>query len=226
MSKSAGILRARGASAKLLQGAAARAKAACTRIRPWLVRGLAALLMAGAAGFPGVAAAQENKADRPGSDYRNFELEPLRAGDPPSFSDHAANDCAWACQQEGNCKAWTFVAPGVQGRNGRCWLKNAVPAAVPCPYCTSGVKDPANETNIDRPGLDIRNFADPSAQPAACQAACDQDGRCVSWTYVRPGVQGPGARCWLKNGYPAAVVNDCCTTGLQHRPSGPPAILK
>jgi hypothetical protein len=172
---------------------------------------LAAFDPAAAVGVGGV-----SKADRPGSDYRNFEVPPLTG---PHFGDEA-DLCQSTCASETGCKAWAYVDPGVQGAHGRCWLKNSVPAAVPCTYCTSGVKI-GDETNIDRPGGDIRNFATGAGQLSACQAACDEDNRCTTWTYVRPGVQGPAARCWLKNSYPPAVVNDCCTTGMSHRPSPP-----
>ena len=188
-------------------------------MRTWAVRtlGLIALActvfnLAFAGGGPG----GEPKADRPGSDYRNFEVPPLTG---PRFGDEA-DLCQSTCASDGSCKAWTYVEPGVQGRNGRCWLKNAVPAAVHCSYCTSGIKSGV-ETNIDRPGQDIRSFPTGAGQLSACQTACDQDNGCTAWTYVRPGVQGSEARCWLKSSLPAAVVNDCCTTGTVGRPAPP-----
>ncbi len=35
-------------------------------------------------------------------------------------------------------QTWTFVKPGHQGRNARCWLKYAVPRLVKNPCCDSG----------------------------------------------------------------------------------------
>ena len=31
-----------------------------------------------------------------------------------------------------------------------------------------------------------------------CETACEDDTKCAAWTYVKPGVQGPHARCYLK----------------------------
>lgn len=70
----------------------------------------------------------ELSTDRPGSDYRWFVP-----------SDPTSDVCKMACEAEGNCKAWTFVRPGVQGAEARCWLKTDVPAARPSTCCTSGV---------------------------------------------------------------------------------------
>jgi hypothetical protein len=68
--------------------------------------------------------------DRPGSDYHNFELG---VADPA--------ECWAQCELEIQCLAWTYVEPGIQGNNARCWLKNAVPAPVPnATFATSGVK--------------------------------------------------------------------------------------
>ena len=39
--------------------------------------------------------------------------------------------------------------------------------------------------------------------PECCRDACKKDRRCKAYTWVKPGVQGPTARCWLKNGVPA-----------------------
>ena len=67
--------------------------------------------------------------DRRGSDYRNVDL-----------SQPNPEICQATCAREGACRAWTYVEPGVQGTNARCWLKNSVPASAPKSCCTSGVK--------------------------------------------------------------------------------------
>jgi hypothetical protein len=144
----------------------------------------------------------EDGTNRPGSDYSNFDLPEAR----PEL-------CLAACARDVVCQAYTYVRPGVQGPSARCWLKDAVPSPVANACCTSGVR--AQETNIDRPGMDYLNFDLPSAYPMGCQAACAQDERCQAYTYVRPGVQGPSARCWLKYGVPAAVSNNCCISGYR-----------
>ena len=145
--------------------------------------------------------------DRPGGDYKNFNLP----ADQPSL-------CEQACNAEAQCKAWTFVRPGVQGPSARCWLKNMVPPKVVDSCCVSGKKQVAASTfepNTDRPGMDYKNFDLPAAVASLCKASCDAEGACKAWTYVKPGVQGPSARCWLKSGIPAKVANNCCTSGVK-----------
>lgn len=76
----------------------------------------------------------ENKTDRPGGDYTNFEIVVPKSGlivSTPTL-------CESRCKSELKCVAWTLVAPGVQGPNARCWLKNTIPAKRPCAHCTSG----------------------------------------------------------------------------------------
>jgi 1-phosphatidylinositol phosphodiesterase len=71
----------------------------------------------------------EPQTDRPGADYRSFDLRESR----PEL-------CRDACWSERECRAFTYVRPGVQGRHARCGLKNAVPPARPNDCCLSGVK--------------------------------------------------------------------------------------
>jgi len=71
------------------------------------------------------------------------------------------------------------------------------------------------EFNVDRPGSDFANFDLPQPRPELCREACLRDGRCAAFTYVNPGVQGPSARCWLKNPVPAARPSNCCVSGLR-----------
>lgn len=67
----------------------------------------------------------------------------------------------------------------------------------------------------DHPGHDYTSFPLPEANPKICWTQCIQDDRCVAWTYVKPGVQGPMAACWLKDGWPQPVASDCCTSGAK-----------
>jgi hypothetical protein len=39
--------------------------------------------------------------------------------------------------------------------------------------------------------------------PECCRDACAKDPKCKAYTWVKPGVQGPTARCWLKHSVPA-----------------------
>ncbi len=72
---------------------------------------------------------------------------------------------------------------------------------------------------VDLTGADYSNFWARSADPQLCQAACRADAKCAAWTYVKPGVQGPQARCWLKGQVPQATQNECCTSGVERAES-------
>jgi hypothetical protein len=80
-------------------------------------------------------------------------------------------------------------------------------------FATQGT--PGMEFDVDRPGSDFHNFDLAAPSPEVCRDACASDGRCLAYTYVRPGVQGPSARCWLKNAVPNAVSNSCCVSGVR-----------
>ena len=100
-------------------------------------------------------------------------------------------------------------------------------------FCTDGVmslspcctllpqgceSDPVSldfEVDTDRRGSDYRNFFVEVPDPPACRLACLEDERCRAWTYVKPGVQGALARCWLKDKVPPARKNNCCVSGLK-----------
>lgn len=90
---------------------------------------LAKAPVSGAASANTASATFEYDVDRPGSDYRTFELE---SADPAL--------CASQCGKEPKCKAWTFVKPGVQGPSARCWLKDRVPQPVTASFAVSGVR--------------------------------------------------------------------------------------
>ncbi|MGD9915577.1 MAG: PAN domain-containing protein, partial [Rhizobiaceae bacterium] len=69
----------------------------------------------------------ERNTDRPGLDYRHFELA----------QDNAAL-CRDACAAEDQCTAYTYVRAGAQGASAMCWLKSAVPPELPSDCCVSG----------------------------------------------------------------------------------------
>ena len=153
----------------------------------------------------------EENVDRPGLDFQNFDVNPP----VPGQFGGTVDSCRIACEQNATCKAWTHVAPGLQGPKARCWLKNAIPSPVANNCCVSGVPMRAFEPSVDRPTGDFKNFDLSSADPNQCSSACSAEGnRCKAWTFVRPGVQGPNARCWLKEAVPPAFTNDCCVSGV------------
>src|SRR3954471_14584508 len=62
----------------------------------------------------------------------------------------------------------------------------------------------ARENNVDRVGGDYKDFDLNPAAPGTfggpedvCRETCQRDGNCKAWTFVRAGVQGTKARCWL-----------------------------
>ncbi|WP_193178410.1 PAN domain-containing protein [Oricola nitratireducens] len=69
------------------------------------------------------------------------------------------------------------------------------------------------EDGIDRPGNDYRSLDLATADPALCQSECAGDNECVAWTFVKPGIQGDNARCWLKKPAPEQVKDACCISG-------------
>jgi hypothetical protein len=64
---------------------------------------------------------------------------------------------------------------------------------------------------FDQPGGDYTNFE--AASWFVCRNSCGGDSRCQAWTWVKPGIQGPAARCWLKDRTPPLVRNACCNSG-------------
>jgi hypothetical protein len=176
---------------------------------------------------PAPAAAQTNPnfeygIDRPGSDYRSFDLQ----YDAPGL-------CAGQCAQEGQCRAWTYVKPGVQGPHPRCWLKSAVPAPIRNAYVISGlrgtspqppappppvtppVSPPTSAATFvgcfkDTPDFDLKGHLVRSAQntPQRCVSTCQARG------FAYAGVQY-GESCLCGNSYgrygAAANCNMPCT---------------
>ena len=152
--------------------------------------------------MPQGSAVMEYETNRGGKDYKSFELNQANPA-----------QCLTACDKDQTCKAWTYVKPGVQGTKARCWLKNDIPEARLDSCCVSGVK--GREYNMDRKGSDFRSFELEIADPNFCQKACDDEIKCKAWTYVKPGVQGEKARCWLKNSIPSVEPDFCCVSGVK-----------
>src|SRR5262249_42966212 len=97
-----------------------------------------------------------------------------------------------------------------------CVTTSAPPAAPAAPAADS--PPPSNgpmEEGVNRNGGDIQNMDLPSPDPALCRAEGDRNPNCLAWTYVKPGVQGTNARCWLKNPVPEPHPDDCCTSGVK-----------
>ena len=71
------------------------------------------------------------------------------------------------------------------------------------------------EVDTDRIGNDMHGFNVSQPNPALCQSSCGNNAQCVAWNYVKPGIQGPAPRCYLKNAVPAPARNDCCVSGTK-----------
>jgi len=71
------------------------------------------------------------------------------------------------------------------------------------------------EDNTDRPGMDIDRIELNTADPMRCRRRCNDRGECRAWTYVRPGVQGPRAVCYLKSAAPPPKPSNCCVSGVK-----------
>lgn len=69
----------------------------------------------------------EDHTDRPGFDYSNFDVV-------------SWNACQGACGGDRKCAAWSYARAGVQGVQGRCWLKLQVPSPISNAGIISGVK--------------------------------------------------------------------------------------
>ena len=74
------------------------------------------------------------------------------------------------------------------------------------------------EDNTDRMGMDYRSFDLPTPDPKLCSSACEAEAQCKAYTFVRPGVQGPQARCWLKTTVPSPAKSTCCISGVKNQP--------
>jgi len=150
----------------------------------------------------------EYDTNRSGSDYRSFETQ----ADPAI--------CRNECAKDPTCRAFTYVKPGVQGPNAKCWLKNSIPGSSANNCCVSGIKREAVSTSglevdVNRRGGDYRHYDLPSNNPNQCRDDCMNDPKCKSFTFLRPSYWGPNAHCFLKDSVPGATQESCCISGVK-----------
>jgi len=74
------------------------------------------------------------------------------------------------------------------------------------------------EPDTNRPEEDYTSFDLSVPDPDACANACREEEKCMAYTYVKPGVQGENARCWLKTAIPDARPDECCISGVIRTP--------
>jgi hypothetical protein len=60
--------------------------------------------------------AVETSIDRPGGDYKNFEIKTDDGDDP----------CKAACTADNKCRAWTYARAGYVGKEAHCFLKKEI----------------------------------------------------------------------------------------------------
>jgi hypothetical protein len=160
--------------------------------------------------------------DRPGADYRSFS--PSRREGPAA--------CQSACEDENECRSWAFKRAAGPGDRGRCFLKGVVAPETRDPTVISGVSRNRDtigrgmEDNTDYPGSDYRSLDLTDPEPRTCQRECERDRGCRAWTYVRPGVQGPQAKCYLKSPAPGPSRDACCISGLNGPGLAPPPLSR
>jgi hypothetical protein len=78
------------------------------------------------------------------------------------------------------------------------------------------------EPGMDRMGGDYKSFPVRQADPAQCRQACADDSSCRAYTFVKPGIKGPAAVCFLKSAPGQATANACCTSGSKAAAAGRP----
>ena len=148
-------------------------------------------------------ATYEEHSNRPGADYRAFDLP-----------DADPRLCQKICIEETMCRAWVYGKP----ENGppHCWLKHRAPALRNDEHYIAGTviralqyTEPTYEANTRRPGADYRDFDLPNVDPKLCQKACIGEARCRAWVYRKPeGRTNNRPHCWLKEHVPAVWKKD------------------
>ena len=123
--------------------------------------------------------AQEVGVDRPGSDLRHGFALPQ--ADPGL--------CRQACDEDSQCRAYTYVKPGVQAGSAVCWLKHAVPPAVANDCCVSGIKPivvlpPAAKA---KPGVKTKPGVKAGPGAGGKAAACTQLAQKPERTFLSDG---------------------------------------
>lgn len=117
-----------------------------------------------------------------------------------------AGRCRVQCKQQRDCAKGEYCV-GVKMQTymaGMCMPYNA----------TSPDWRPELFKGMNLSGADIASFDMDRADPIACHAQCVLNERCIAWTYVEAGVQGPLPRCWLKNGKPPRTPYSRAVSGF------------
>lgn len=124
-----------------------------------------AVAAANAVGGERLEPGMENNTGRPGADFDRFHINDQRP-------DRCQSECLLRSDR---CKAWTYVRPGLQHKYAVCYLKNAVPPAVPNTCCISGVLSGKLRDAFDRPVGVAPRQQPPAVSPATSPNASDNE---------------------------------------------------
>lgn len=145
---------------------------------------------------------------------------------PPTFRRTAFGRCDvnliarnGQCVRPGVPEPGTTTAGGSHGAAPVPAPAPATPAPPPRPAAPppAAAATPAGamEPDTDRMGGDLYGFALTQADPTACQTVCNAHAQCQAWTFVKPGIKGPTAQCYLKSPAPTPTRNNCCVSGAK-----------
>lgn len=85
----------------------------------------------------------------------------------------------------------------------------------------AGAADYTVEDGFDRPGPAYETFEQTSdfQDPVLCRDRCESQPQCRSFTFVKPGVEGPKALCRMRDTEPAPVESACCISSVRGAPT-------
>ncbi len=84
-----------------------------------------------------------------------------------------------------------------------------------CGIAAAGTPDFTVTVGTDLLGGDYKSAELAKAEPKLCQEICANDPKCAAFTYVKPGIKGPKAVCFLKSEVPASTADQCCLSGVK-----------
>ena len=188
------------------------------------------MALAALAGTVGLAGAEVEPGMAMGIDYPNGDISRVALSNPdPGL-------CRRACDENGACRGWAFVKPGVLGVNAVCALKGSIGSAQADQNVISGLQ--GGSTYSMTGGARVENFMGIGADlpggdlgiggtlersdPALCAQRCEANGQCQAWTFMRAGGPSQPAVCWLKGSIPAAVGNANTISARRQTPVAPP----
>ena len=120
----------------------------------------------------------EPEMDRPGLDFKTFELSaPLPA------------HCQKACNEDAKCKAWTFAWPGKRAGRAHCSLKTGEPEKKKDNCCISGLRSEpvAKPAEPAPPEPEISQPEPPKPEPTEPEPEADLATQCED--YARTAVE-------------------------------------